>query len=171
MEFKSDSDDGKVSVIIGFTGAPGKGAQRQSALAQQKTLVESFGGDVERGFTIINAVSVRLPLQAVEALSKRHDISYIEPDYKVSIIAQETPWGIDRVFGPEKYSFPTWNHSRGQGITVAVLDTGIDQNHIDLPKLLGGVNTVDSTHWGTDGHGHGTHVAGTIAALDKSYES
>ena len=168
MKFEQDAEDGKVTVIIGFSGEPARGAQRQAALTQQKRLVQSFGGEVERGFTIINAVTARLPLQAVEALSRRHNVSYIEPDYEVFLIAQETPWGIDRIFGPEKYTFPTWEHSRGQGIAVAVLDTGIDENHIDLPVILGGVNTIDSTHWGSDGHGHGTHVAGTIAAVDNN---
>ena len=166
MEFVPD-EDGKVSVIIGFTGAPARGAQRQSSLAQQKSLVEIFGGDVGKGFTIINAVTARLPLKAVEALSKRHEVSYLEPDYKVTLFTQETPWGIDRIFGPEKYTFPTWDHSRGEGIAVAVLDTGIDEKCVDLPALLGGVNTIDSTHWGSDGHGHGTHVAGIIAAVDN----
>ena len=169
MEFVPD-EDGKVSVIIGFTGAPARGAQRQSSLAQQKSLVEIFGGDVGKGFTIINAVTARLPLKAVEALSKRHEVSYLEPDYKVTLFTQETPWGIDRIFGPEKYTFPTWDHSRGEGIAVAVLDTGIDEKCVDLPALLGGVNTIDSTHWGSDEHGHGTHVAGIIAAVDNDID-
>ena len=159
-KFESASEDGKVDVIIGFSEGPGK-------RNQHKAMIEGLGGDVGRDFTIINAVTARLPLQAVEALSKRHEVRYVEPDYKVSLISQQVPWGIDRVFGSESYTFPTWDTSRGDGVAVAVLDTGIDENHVDLPKLLGGVNTIDDTHWGSDVYGHGTHVAGTIAAVDN----
>ncbi|MFO7773727.1 MAG: S8 family serine peptidase, partial [Dehalococcoidia bacterium] len=96
-------------------------------------------------------------------------VAYVELDGPVYALDQTVPWGIDRVFGEESYSFDTWDISRGDGIAVAVLDTGIDVNHEDLPALLGGENTIDSTHWGSDGNGHGTHVAGTVAALDNTW--
>ena len=54
----------------------------------------------------------------------------------------------------------------GAGVTVGVVDTGIATNHPDL-TVQGGVNTVvgeDQTAFGDNGHGHGTHVAGIIAA-------
>ena len=159
--FKANSEDGKVNVIIGFTG----GAEKRH---QNRALIDSFGGDIKRSFTIINAVSARLPVQAVEALSKRHGVRYVEPDYKVSLVSQQVPWGISRVFGSEKYSFPTWSNSRGEGISVAVLDSGVDEGHLDLPELHGGSNTINAAHWGTDVNGHGTHVAGIIAAVDNN---
>lgn len=78
---------------------------------------------------------------------------------------QTIPWGIDRI-DADTVSLT------GEGIKVAVLDTGIDKNHPDL-SVAGGVNfvpkglKVDATKWDDD-NGHGTHVAGTIAALDNS---
>lgn len=67
----------------------------------------------------------------------------------------QTPWGIEKVNGG--------NIGDGAGITVAVLDTGIDTNHIDLAD-----NIIDCFGSGyatcEDDNGHGTHVSGTIAA-------
>ncbi|MBA2373879.1 MAG: S8 family serine peptidase, partial [Chloroflexi bacterium] len=55
------------------------------------------------------------------------------------------------------------------GVDVAIIDTGIQKDHPDL-NVGGGKNCVPNeapTAWGTDGHGHGTHVAGTVGALDN----
>lgn len=71
------------------------------------------------------------------------------------------PWGVERVGAPL-----LWSRTRGEGATVAVLDTGIDASHPDLRgQVLGGVNILDPRHpddW-KDDEGHGTHVSGTIA--------
>lgn len=74
---------------------------------------------------------------------------------------QVTPYGINRVGGSVD----------GSGLTAWVIDTGVDLDHNDL-----NVNTQMSTSFVTtessadDGNGHGTHVAGTIAALDNDID-
>ena len=74
---------------------------------------------------------------------------------------QETPYGIDRVGGAVD----------GSGLTAWVIDSGVDLDHDDL-----NVDTQRSTSFVTtetsadDGNGHGTHVAGTIAALDNDID-
>jgi subtilisin len=75
---------------------------------------------------------------------------------------QQMPWGIAAVNAPQ-----AWAVTKGRGVLVCVLDTGIDKNHEDL-VVLGGENFTnsDASDWG-DGHSHGTHVAGTIAAQDN----
>ena len=58
-----------------------------------------------------------------------------------------------------------WAVSRGAGITVAVADTGIDAGHPEFAgRLVPGYDFVDDDGDPQDGHGHGTHVAGTLAA-------
>ncbi len=73
------------------------------------------------------------------------------------------PWGVERVGGGVVYS--------GSGVAW-VLDTGIDLDHPDLNVAAGlGFNAFTSGKDGRsldDGNGHGTHVAGTIAAIDNS---
>lgn len=76
-----------------------------------------------------------------------------------TLTAETIPAGIAQVKAPG-----AWNCSRGMGIRVAVLDTGIDGAHPDLaPNLAGGVSFIPGETW-RDGNGHGTHCAGTIGA-------
>jgi len=148
----------KVDVLIGFYHAPG---------SSERALVRSHGGEISRQFKIVDVIAASMTQQAADALAKTPGVRYVEPDGPVYAHDQTVPWGIDRVFGDETYSFGTWVTTGGDGIAVAILDTGIDENHEDLPKLSGGKNTIDETDWGSDGSGHGTHVAGTVAALDN----
>ena len=78
----------------------------------------------------------------------------------------EVPWGVDRIDADL-----AWDVNKGTGIKVAVIDTGIDIGHPDLDTARG-VNFVGAECTGDgddnygDTHGHGTAIAGVIAALD-----
>jgi subtilisin family serine protease len=75
--------------------------------------------------------------------------------------AQVIPTGVARINAVGKAN-------KGAGVNVAVIDTGIDLKHPDLAaNIAGGVNCSSGTSY-QDGNGHGTHVAGTIAALDNT---
>jgi len=77
---------------------------------------------------------------------------------------QYYPWNI-RLFDIDK----AWLYSKGEGVTVAVLDTGCDLEHEDLcDSFVPGYNFVDDNNSPVDKNGHGTHVAGTIAASDNN---
>lgn len=77
--------------------------------------------------------------------------------------ADPQPWGIHRVNAQA-----AWGKTMGAGVRVAVLDTGIDASHPALKgNYKGGFNSAQEGGSADDGHGHGTHVAGTIAAGSK----
>jgi len=85
-------------------------------------------------------------------------------------------WNFKQV-GAER----AWKSSTGRGVTVAVIDTGVAMEHapdrgITRPKdldgtaMVAGYDFVDKSDFAWDGHGHGTHVAGTIAqTTDNGY--
>ena len=62
-----------------------------------------------------------------------------------------------------------WPISNGNGVIVAVIDTGCDLNHIDIKdNIIDGFNVVDNNNYAEDRNGHGSHVAGTIGAINNS---
>jgi len=148
--------------------------------AAQEALLKGMGATVLRDLPIINGKAVMLPQQAEAALERMGGVVRVDPDVIVSALrgkppkdpkpppepepepgTQELPWGVDRVDADL-----VWGTSTGTGVNVGVVDTGIDLGHPDL-QVMGDVNIIRPRKSGNDDSGHGTHVAGTIAALDN----
>ncbi len=76
----------------------------------------------------------------------------------------QVPWGIKAVYGDQSSFIP----SGGEGIKVAIIDSGISRNHPDLKNRISGCTDLlygyPRDNLCDDFNGHGTHVAGTIAA-------
>lgn len=75
-------------------------------------------------------------------------------------VQQNTGWGIT-TFDLQK----TWEFTKGEGIVIAVLDTGCELNHPDLiQNLIPGYNCINPENTPDDDNGHGTHVTGILVA-------
>ena len=151
-----------VKVLITFD--PGKFDER---------IIESLGGKVTYRSKLSNIIAAEVPQSALDALSRAPGVLRVSLDSEASV-SDTVPWGVSYVDAPT-----VWNSTGVTGfadidgdgsgdIEIAVIDTGVDPNH---PDLAGNIAWCVSTIGGalssacSDGNGHGTHVAGTIAAL------
>lgn len=155
-------------------------------------LARAMGARDARFLPLVHGVACRLPPQAVRRVSGRLAISearaggdaramlvHVEDDVPVfasgfpfldwlfrrrTLAAQQVPWGVERIEAPA-----AWAESTGEGVRVAVMDTGIDLRHPDLQdRLRPGYNALRPGSPPQDDNGHGTHVAGTVAATDDA---
>ena len=129
-----------------------------------KRLEHRFGGE-HHDVTLINGAVVIVPPSARVELEGIPGAT-VEEDGVVSIVGIDSgdpevaaAWGVDRI-DAEK----AWPTTTGIGVKVGIIDTGIDRTHPDLPSIAGGRDFVNSDNDPSDDNGHGTHVAGTIAA-------
>lgn len=160
IQAKMVSDE-KISVLIGFKGD------------LDSKLIEQTGGVVIREFPRIRGVAAKIPKSSIQALRRNPSIEFLELDRLVYALGETLPWGVERV-----NATAVWDTDEdlevdpgavaGSGIKIAVVDTGIDYTHPDLAdRYGGGYDFVNDDQDPMDGHGHGTHVSGTVAATDN----
>jgi subtilisin len=94
-------------------------------------------------------------------------IASIEIDIKTATVhaqdEQFIPWGVSHIRAPE-----VWSRTTGRRIKIGVIDTGVDYSHPDLQRsVYGGINLIHRHLLPMDDNGHGTHIAGTIAAASQ----
>ncbi len=140
-----------------------------------------------RRFRTIDMVAADLTDAEAAALRKSGDVKILSPVVPRSLSASDVPipshlhspvgngrysnsqtvaYGIDLVHARDVWPFTRGNNT----VNVAVVDTGIDYTHPDLKdRYQGGYNAFTKTNDPKDDHGHGTHVAGIIAATDNSF--
>lgn len=150
--------------IVGFKGQGPQalpGGAIQGALGLGNAYVVRQAG---QGYRLTAAQAS----EAAGAWEELPQVEYVEPNYRYAI-AQAPPWGQDpgaaQAWGILAVGAPRlWPLTQGEGGLVAVLDTGVDP-HPDLAGALApGVDLVEGGEGWRDPHGHGTHVAGIIAA-------
>lgn len=138
-----------IDVIVGFTDT-----------ADPKVITEN-NGIIHEIYTIIPAIYVSLPQTAIENLKDNPKIAYIEENSKLKTCAYTTRWATDHINATH-----AWSQSTGQGVKIAVLDTGVGP--VNDITVYGGYNFIDNNSNYTDNVGHGTMVAGIIAASHSS---
>ena len=169
MVVMAKNDDQKVRVIVLFKDKiDGK-------------MVTDRGGELLGSFDNIPAVVTELKSSAINELKKNGNIKAVEEDAECWMVGegkeqakgagskppaqptQNIEWGIKKISADQ-----AWTSTTDSGVSVAVLDTGIDTNHPDLAaNIKGGTNLVNTRRTYEDDNGHGTHCAGIIAAVNN----
>ena len=153
--------------LIGFDGPPDRG---------QLERIERSGGEVVRGLRGLPVVLAELPERSVEQIEDGEGVRYVEPNGQVRALGDELPWGVERVDAPGAWTAgqeaDAWGNEdgAGDGVTVAVLDSGITHDDAFDHLTMECTNIAEDAEDGDceDVYGHGTHVAGTIAAAHES---
>ncbi|MHB9004732.1 MAG: S8 family peptidase [Coriobacteriia bacterium] len=141
--------------------------------ASARAQVAALGAVKVKDLPLVNATVVMLPPNVPDSAIARIDgVRYTEPDARAYITVKPTTpaqpqvllWGIDRINADVSKLSNT-----GDPVKVAIVDTGIDTKHPDLAaNIKGGMSAVAYTVKYTDDNGHGSHVAGIVAALDNT---
>jgi subtilisin family serine protease len=110
----------------------------------------------------LRGYAARIPAARLAAVRADSRVAYVAEDGVATTTAQTTPWGITKVGANLSSTRAGDGAGAVSGVNVYVLDTGV-ASHADI-NLAGHVNFAGGRN--TDCNGHGTHVAGTIAAKD-----
>jgi subtilisin family serine protease len=150
-------------------------------MKRQEALIKRFDGEIVKPLPLVNGTAITIPLSAERKIQQRREVLRVDYDAKVYALKkpdqsigklgkpkpqppQVLPWGINRI--DAEYAW--MNNLTGAGVKVAVLDTGIDYTHPDLMNnCKGGINLVNPRKDYKDDNGHGSFVAGIIAAEDN----
>jgi subtilisin family serine protease len=156
------------------SAAPGQGAERFIVVLDDGADAGGVAADHGRrhGAEVsdvyrhaLRGYAAHIPAGKLASVRADARVKYVEPDGIATITAQTVPYGIKRI-GADLSSTGAGDGSGAvSGVTSYVIDTGVDASHPDL-NVTRHVNFAGGSN--ADCNGHGTHVAGTIAARDNS---
>ncbi len=141
--------------------------------SEKEAAIGKSGGKKIKHLRLINGRAAMLSKSAEKVLSQNPNVLRIDDDVVVEALAkagvvqpaQTLPWGINRI--DAELVWPSGN--AGDAVKIAVVDTGISASHPDLKdNIKGGYNAISPLKSWNDDNGHGSHVAGIIAALDNT---
>ena len=171
--------------VTGDVGSKYGKDYRSANNAVRELAIEILGSNQMKGEFIehvysktLTGVSARMSADQASSLLSDKRIAYIEKDQMFTLAPppgkgpggdggggsnpQETPWGISRVNGGILYT--------GNGVAW-IIDSGIDASHedlnVDVTRGFNAFTKGKDADLSTDGNGHGTHVSGTVAAIDN----
>ena len=146
--------------------------------------LDGFNEEVQsvNPFWIVNGFSCLATDAVIQQLETRRDISMVYRDELRKMIPEdgkpypvtekENAWHVDKINAPAVWNYNGTSGYTGNGVIVAVLDTGVNYNHIDIVNSLWdggtefphhGYDVVNHDNDPMDDHGHGSHCAGIVA--------
>lgn len=131
---------------------------------------DRFGFDVGHVYSsALQGYSAKLTPATAALLENLPGVASVQVDTPVRATAQSTPTGVDRAEADLSPTAAIDGTDQRVDVDVAVIDTGVDLDHPDLNVYRAGAKNCALLGLNADdGHGHGSHVAGTIGALDNS---
>ena len=148
------------------------GVRTAAVSAEATSLAGEYGAQVNRTFTTaLQGFSVHATEAEAKRLAADNSVAYVEQSQKFTISdVQDNPpsWGLDRI---DQHDLPldsAYNYTnKGVGVTAYVIDTGVQVDHPTFEgRATSGFDAIDGDNDASDGHGHGTHVAGTIGGAE-----
>ena len=129
-------------------------------------LAREYGGSVRHVYEhVLGGFAFRGTERAAANLARSPRVSSVIADQPVAAVAETLPTGVNRIDGNDAHAAGY----AGTGVNVAILDTGVDLDHPDLRVHSSlRANCIDTSKPPDDVHGHGTQVAGTVAARDDT---
>jgi thermitase len=145
-----------------------------TSLPEAAQIHRQLGGQIRETIPGIGVQVVTVPKGQAMAKAKAYcsnpRVAYAEPDFVVQVAGTPDDPYFGRQYALTKIEAPqAWDVTAGSpSINIAILDTGVDQNHPDLAdKIVSDINFTSSPT-ADDIHGHGTHVAGIAAAMTNN---
>jgi serine protease len=153
------------SIVLDFRDSPEVAAQAEAA-AKKFGLALTPNSEFSTDDHVFVAEGDRATIERFRQSELSQFIEFVEPNYvyKAFFAGPNDPdfakqWNLKNIHAEE-----AWKVSRGKGITVAVIDTGVTQvKDLSDTKFVPGYDFVNNREQADDDNGHGTHVAGTIA--------
>jgi serine protease len=146
----------------------GNRGRSELALAHARGMVEKAGGKVKVSMRHNLAIAAEMSPKDMKRFQKNPNVEFIEVDQKRRFMAQTVPYGINMV--QANLVDDSVASAAAGGKKICVIDSGLDLPHEDMGTrfdTINGTNNSGTGNWYDEGGPHGTHVAGTIAALNN----
>ena len=156
----------------------------QASQAEALDFVAGLSDEVQEvhSFWSVNAFSCKATDEAIQQLKARRDVASVyldeprpmlpENEKFYPVESKDNAWHVDKVNAPAVWSYNGSTGYNGNGVVVAVLDSGVNYNHLDIAGSMWnggsefphhGYDVVNNDNDPMDDHGHGTHCAGIVA--------
>ncbi|MEU9718701.1 S8 family peptidase [Streptomyces sp. NPDC047976] len=147
-----------------------KDSAARSTADSGRAVAKRYGAKIDRTYSAaLNGYSVEVSEAQARKLAADPAVASVVQNRTFTVDAtQPNPpsWGLDRIDQralplDQSYTYPD---KAGEGVTAYIIDTGVRITHQDFGgRASYGYDAVDNDNTAQDGHGHGTHVAGTVA--------